>query len=98
MGRIIRVLEGRFGRLVLTDLAPEDRLESASCPSVVLQQGGDEVLFLNPGDIHVALGATRLLAFHAALEWLQASFPAVFGAQISESSDKPLQYFKIICF
>jgi AraC family transcriptional regulator len=81
MGRIIRVLEGRFGRLVLTELAPADRLEAASGPAVVLQHGGDEVLFLNPGEIHVALGATRLLVFHAALEWLQASFPAVFGTQ-----------------
>jgi len=89
MGRIVRVLEGRFGRLVLTDLAPEDRLESASCPAVVLQHGGDEVLFLNPGDIHVALGATRLLAFHAALEWLQASFPAVFGEQDSRPFPVP---------
>ncbi len=81
MGRIVRVLEGRFGRLVLTELAREDRLEAACGPTVLLQHGGNEVLFLNPGEIHVALGATRLLAFHAAVEWLQASFPAVFGTE-----------------
>jgi len=81
MGRIVRVLEGKFGRVVLSELAPEDRLEAPASPAVLLQQGSDEVLFLNPGEIHVSLGAARLLAFHAAREWLQASFPAVFGEE-----------------
>ena len=30
MGRIVRVLEGRFGRLVLSELASEERLEAPS--------------------------------------------------------------------
>jgi AraC-like DNA-binding protein len=79
MGKMVRVLEGRFGRLLLTDLERDERIEASSGPTVVLPQGQGEVLFLNSGEIHVALGATRLIAFHAALDWLGASFPAVFG-------------------
>jgi AraC family transcriptional regulator len=83
MGKTVRVLEGRFGRLVLTELAAEERIEASSGPAVVLRQGQgqDEVLFLNPGEFHVALGASRALSFHAAVDWLGASFPAVFGAE-----------------
>jgi AraC family transcriptional regulator len=80
MGRMIRLFEGRFGRLVLSQLAPEDQVEAAVDPAVVMQAGDGEVLFLNPGEIHVNLGATRALVFHAALEWLRDSFPAVFAA------------------
>jgi len=79
MGKMVRVLEGRFGRLVLTDLEREERIEASSGPAVVLPQRHDEVLFLNPGEFHVALGATRVIAFHAALDWLASGFPAVFG-------------------
>ena len=75
---ILRVLEGRFGRLVLSELAPGERLEASADPVIVLQQGLEEVVFLNAGEFHVPRGAARLLAFHAASEWLRASFPAVF--------------------
>src|SRR5689334_18523293 len=80
MGKMVRVLEGRFGRLVLTDLEPQERVEASSGPAIILQHGQDAVLFLNPGELHVVLGATRLIAFHAAVDWLASSFPAVFGA------------------
>ena len=80
MGKTIRLFEGRFGRLVLTDLAPRDPLKAQADPAIVLQQGDGEVLFLNPGEVHVSLGATRVLVLHAAGEWLRASFPAAFGA------------------
>jgi AraC family transcriptional regulator len=81
MGKTVRVLEGRFGRLVLTDLAAEERLEASAGPAVVLRQASDEVLFLNPVEFHVALSPARALSFHAAVEWLGASFPAVFGPE-----------------
>ncbi len=74
---IMRVLEGRFGRLVLSESAPGERLEASADPAILLQ-GLDEVVFLNPGDFHLLPGAARLLAFHAASDWLRASFPAVF--------------------
>jgi len=78
---IMRVLEGRFGRLVLSELAPGERLEAGADPAIVLQQGLEEVVFLNPGEFHVPRGAARLLAFHAASDWLRAGFPAVFEDQ-----------------
>ena len=80
MGRTLRLCEGRFGRLVLAEVAAQDRIEAQSDPVVVLQSGYDAVLFLNPGEIHVSPGATRVLALHAAHEWLHAVFPAAFDA------------------
>ena len=80
MGRTVRLFEGRFGRLVLSELAPQDEIRAQADPAIVMQAGDGEVLFLNPGEIHVNLGATRALEFHAALGWLGASFPAVFAA------------------
>jgi AraC family transcriptional regulator len=80
MGRTLRLCEGRFGRLVLDELAAQDRVEAQSDPTIVLQQRDDGVLFLNPGEVHVSPGATRVLALHAAREWLHSNFPAVFEA------------------
>jgi AraC-like DNA-binding protein len=80
MGRTLRLCEGRFGRLVLDELAAQDRVEAQADPLIVLQQRYDGVLFLNPGEVHVSPGATRVLALHAAREWLRSSFPAVFEA------------------
>ena len=81
MGRILRLFEGRFGRLVLTDLAPQDSVQAQGDPAIVMQQADPEVRFLNPGEIYVSLGSSRVLAFHAAGDWLRASFPAVFAAE-----------------
>ena len=47
----------------------------------MLEQGAEEILLLNPGDLHVNLDASRALEFHAAGEWLRASFPAAFEAE-----------------
>ena len=80
MGRTLRLCEGRFGRLVLDELAAQDRVEAQADPAIVLQQRYDGVLFLNPAEVHVSPGATRVLVLHAAREWLQTSFPAVFEA------------------
>jgi AraC-like DNA-binding protein len=77
MGRTFRVFEGRFGRLVLSDLAAKAEVRAAADPVIVLQPG--EILFLNPGEISVEREARRALVFHAAREWLSQSFPAVFG-------------------
>jgi AraC-like DNA-binding protein len=81
MGRTVRLIEARFGRLVLAELEPQEELHARSEPAIVLQHGGDNVLFLNPGEVHVSLDASRVLAFHAAGEWLRASFPALFGPE-----------------
>src|SRR5581483_7550553 len=78
MGRTLRLSEGRFGRLVLAELAAGDAVEAKDDPVIVLQSRYDLVLFLNPGEAHVSGGPTRVLALHAARNWLSASFPAVF--------------------
>ena len=77
----MRIFEGRFGRLLLTELAPRDELRAQDDPTIVLQQGEGTILFLNPGEIHVNLGARRALVFHAAAEWLRQGFPALFGPE-----------------
>jgi AraC-like DNA-binding protein len=79
MGRTIRLCEGRFGRLVLAELAAQGQLEAQDDPMIVLQSRYDSVLFLNPHDVHVSPGPTRVLALHAAREWLRSCFPAVFA-------------------
>ena len=81
MGRTLRLFEGRFGRLVLDELAVHDRVEAQADPAIVLQQRYDEVLFLNPGEVHVSPGPTRVVVFHAASEWLRSCFPAVFTTE-----------------
>ena len=76
MGRIVRLFEGRFGRLVLTISRPQERdrrrrrtrhraaagATTTSCSSI-------------PANRTSALGATRALVVHAAGEWLRSSFP-----------------------
>jgi AraC-like DNA-binding protein len=79
-GKQVRLFEGRFGRLVLTELTPQDELQALADPAIVMAQGDGEIRFLNPGEIHVNVDATRALVFHAAGEWLRESFPAAFGA------------------
>jgi AraC-like DNA-binding protein len=78
MGRTVRLFEGRFGRLLLTDLAPQDEIRAQADPAIVLEQGAEEILLLNPGELHVSLGASRAIELHAAGDWLRASFPAAF--------------------
>jgi AraC family transcriptional regulator len=79
MGRMLRLFEGRFGRLVLSELAPQDQLQAQADPAIVMQQAAAEILFLNPGEIHVSLDTSRVLVLHAAGEWLRGSFPAAFS-------------------
>jgi AraC-like DNA-binding protein len=81
MGRTLRLFEGRFGRLILDELAPGDRVEALADPLIVLQSRYDGVLFLNPGEVHVSPGPTRVLLLHSAAEWLRGGFPAVFTAE-----------------
>jgi len=76
----MHVFEGRFGRLVLSDLGASGRVAAENDPAILMPRQGEELVLLNPGEIHVALGPSRLLVFHAATQWLAASFPAVFGA------------------
>ena len=81
MGRTLRLFEGRFGRLVLDDVGSDERIEAQTDPVIVLQQSYDGVLFLNPGELHVSPGPTRVVVLHSAAEWLRSSFPAVFTAE-----------------
>jgi AraC-like DNA-binding protein len=78
MGRTLRLCEGRFGRLVLGELASDERIEAQSDPIIALQSRYDAVLFLNPGEVHVSPGPTRILVLHAARAWLRSGFPAAF--------------------
>ena len=78
MGRLVRILEGRFGRLVLSDLASGETCAAQADPAIVMQPGDAELVFLNPGESYAATAATRILVLHAASEWLRTSFPAVF--------------------
>src|SRR5689334_2647941 len=78
MGRTLRLSEGRFGRIVLSELVAEDRVEAHADPVIVLQQRYEGLLFLNPGEVHVTPGPSRVLVLHAAREWLRSGFPAAF--------------------
>src|SRR5438034_9451212 len=49
MGRLVRLFEGRCGRLLLMDLAPGKMLEALADPVIVLQHHDSELRFLNPG-------------------------------------------------
>jgi len=80
MGGLVRILEGRFGRLVLIDLAAGGSCTTQADPVILMQSVGDDLLFLNPGESYTAQQPVRILVLHAAGEWLRASFPAVFGA------------------
>jgi len=77
----MRILEGRFGRLVLSELSAGERIDATDGPLIVLAQSGSEVLFLNPGDGDTVNAAGRTIAFRASPEWLTKSFPALFSAE-----------------
>jgi AraC-like DNA-binding protein len=79
MARMVRLFEGRFGRLVLTDLAAKSELRADQDPAIVLARGESEILLLNPGDSHTLREARRALVFHGARDWLREGFPAVFA-------------------
>jgi AraC family transcriptional regulator len=81
MGQMLRILEGRFGRLVLSELDSGERIEAADGPLIVLAQGGSHILFLNPGEVDAATAAGRVIAFRASPEWLRAGFPALFSPE-----------------
>ncbi|HZM34700.1 MAG TPA: AraC family transcriptional regulator [Burkholderiales bacterium] len=81
MGRTVRLFEGRFGRLVLIELGAHESVQAQNDPAIVLQQGDAEVVFLNPGELYIALDTRRVVVFHAAGSWLGESFPAVFGQE-----------------
>ncbi|HZO02419.1 MAG TPA: AraC family transcriptional regulator [Burkholderiales bacterium] len=74
----MRILEGRFGRLVLSDLAAGEASGAQADPAILMQPGNTDLVFLNPTESYSAPAATRVLALHAASDWLRTSFPAVF--------------------
>src|SRR6185312_9466314 len=73
MGGLVRILGGRFGRLVLIDLAAGESCAAQADPVILMQ-------FVNPGESYTSQHPARILVLHAAGEWLRSSFPAVFGA------------------
>jgi AraC-like DNA-binding protein len=75
---MLRIFEGRFGRLILTDFAAQDELRAAEDPAIVLRLGDPDIVFLNPGKTYRSPGVKRALVFHIAGEWMRGSFPAVF--------------------
>jgi AraC family transcriptional regulator len=89
MGGLVRILEGRFGRLVLIDLAAGDACAAQADPAILMHSTGDDLLFLNPGESYAVEAPTRMLVLHAAGDWLRASFPAVFGASEQQPFMQP---------
>jgi AraC family transcriptional regulator len=79
MGRLVRILEGRFGRLVLTDVAAGEAIAAQADPVILMQPGDADLVFLNPGESTPADVPLRALVLHASPDWLRSSFPAVFG-------------------
>jgi AraC-like DNA-binding protein len=77
---MVRIFEGRFGRLILTDLAGQEELRAHDDPAIVLHEHDGEILFLNPREGHTNEAPRRALVFHAAAGWLREKFPAVFSA------------------
>ncbi len=79
MGRLLRILEGRFGRVVLSDLAAGEEIAAQADPAILMQAADGDLVFLNPGESFSSAIPCRVLVLHAASDWLRASFPAVFG-------------------
>jgi AraC-like DNA-binding protein len=75
----MRILEGRFGRLVLTDLGAGEPCIAQTDPVIIMQPGDADLVFLNPGESYAPQAPARVLVLHAAGEWLRASFPAIFN-------------------
>ena len=80
MGRLVRILEGRFGRLVLTDVGAGEACAAQADPAIVMQPGDADLVFLNPAESYAPDAASRVLVLHAAADWLRSSFPAIFAA------------------
>jgi AraC-like DNA-binding protein len=78
---MVRIFEGRFGRLVLTELGAKDPVDAQADPAVVMQQGADVLLLLNPGEIHVCPESGTALVYHAATDWLRQGILAIFETQ-----------------
>ena len=45
VGRLVRILEGRFGRLVLSDLAPGEACAAQADPVILMQPGDADLMF-----------------------------------------------------
>ena len=77
MGGLVRILEGRFGRLMLIDLAAGESCAAQADPVILTQSVGDDLLFLNPGESYTPDVPTRILVLHAASAWLRASLSMI---------------------
>lgn len=89
----MRVYEGRFGKLVLTQLAAGESLLADDDPAILMPQAAQEVVFLNAGEAFTAPAATRLLAFFASSDWLRGSFPAAFIDAENRSFPEPREAY-----
>lgn len=88
---MLRMFEGRFGRLVLEDFRESGAIQAGEDPAVVLSRGANQIRFLNPGEAQAAEGPGHAVVFHASSEWLSRSFPAVFGAGRPKPFPQPSQ-------
>lgn len=101
MNRPIRVIDGRFGRLILLEVGAPGTPHAHPEPTILLKHDGadteylignepvpltrGDIAFVNAQEIHAdrrrpGSAPTRLLVLHASGQWLNESFPAVFGA------------------
>jgi AraC family transcriptional regulator len=86
---MVRMFDGRFGRLVLEDLPANASIQAGDDPAIVLARGTGEIRFLNPGEAYATPEATRVAVFHASSAWLRQSFPAVFAAAPARAFTNP---------
>src|SRR5688572_7860787 len=86
---MVRMFDGRFGRLVLEDLPATASIQAGDDPAIVLARGTGEIRFLNPGEAYASPAATRVAVFHASSAWLRQSFPAVFAAAPARAFASP---------
>ena len=81
MGRMVRLFEGRFGRLVLTELAPQDEVHAQADPAIVMQQGaGEDRCSSTPARSTSASTPRACWCCTPPANGCATSFPAVFGA------------------
>ena len=65
---MVRIFEGRFGRLLLSDLDSHDEVRAQEDPVILLRQGDPELVLLNPGKSFRNPTPKRALVFHIAGE------------------------------
>ncbi|HYD58598.1 MAG TPA: AraC family transcriptional regulator [Burkholderiales bacterium] len=86
---MLRMFEGRFGRVVLEELAAGAPVRAGEDPAIVMVRGTGEIRFLNPGESCTDAYGERAVVFHASSAWLAQGFPAVFAANGAKAFPQP---------